>query len=155
MSSECPEPGTATSVVPGERHADRLALAAVAVHREEAAVHARRRDAVLAVRARPVAVGERRDHEIAPGDVLHLGPDVLDDADELVADPVRFGRLDHSPVGPQVRAAHAGRDDPHQRVIRMLYAGVRDVLDPDVARGMDEGGAHGCSWEVGGWDPCR
>jgi hypothetical protein len=36
--------------------------------------------------ARPVAKGERGDDEIALGDVVHLVADVLDDADELVAD---------------------------------------------------------------------
>ena len=49
----------------GERDAHRLALAAVAVGRVEAAGDAGRRDAVPAVRARAVAERERRDHEVA------------------------------------------------------------------------------------------
>ena len=86
---------------------------------------------------------ERRDHEVADRERRHVGADVLDDADELVPDAVRLGRLGHAAVGPQVRPADAGGGDAHQRVGRPLDRGVGHVLDPDVAGGVDQGGAHG------------
>jgi hypothetical protein len=99
----------------GQRHADRLALAAVAIAREHAAVHARRRHVVPAVRARAIAVDVRRDDEIARGDAGHVGADVLDDADELVADRPRLERR-VAAVEPEVRPADAGDDDADDRV---------------------------------------
>ena len=50
---------------------------------------------------------------------VHLGADVLDDADELVADGAD-GVLGLAPVVPEVRAAHAGQHHPHDRVGRLL-----------------------------------
>src|SRR4051812_45573321 len=82
-------PGTHPHGIPragGGGAADRLALAAAAVGRVEAAVHAGRRDPVAAVRARVVAEAQRRDHRVAFLDLAPLGAGVLDDAYELVAD---------------------------------------------------------------------
>src|SRR3954453_2454662 len=99
----------------GERDAYGLALAAVAVLREEAAGQARGRDAVLAVRAGAVAVGERGDDEVALLDLLDVGADILDDADELVPDGA--GReLGLTAVEPEVGAADARQDDTYDRV---------------------------------------
>ena len=99
----------------GQRHADRLALAAVAVHREHAAVHARARHVVAAVRARVVAEDVRRDDEIALGDARHVGADVLDDTHELVPDRPRLERR-VAAVEPEVRPADARDDDADDRV---------------------------------------
>jgi len=125
----------------GERHAYGLALAAVSVLREEAAVGARRRDAVAAVRAGPVAEGERRDDEIALLDVLDAGPDVLDDAGELVADrPALERRV--AAVVPEVRSADAGQDDAHDRIGWLGDHGIAAFLDGDRVGFVEDGSTH-------------
>ena len=84
--------GVATRVPSASGHAGVLALtavdrAAVAVlGAPEAAVRAGGLDAGPAVRAGVVGVHERRDDEVAGADGADLGADLLDDADELVAD---------------------------------------------------------------------
>ena len=55
-------------------------------------------------------------------DVAHLGADVLDDADELVADRAGLERR-VAAVVPEVRAADAGEDDADDRVGRLAMAG--------------------------------
>ena len=63
-----------------------------------------------------------RDDEVALRDVRDLGADVLDDADELVAD--RAGRERRvAAVVPEVRAADAGEHDADDRVGRLAEAG--------------------------------
>ena len=122
----------------GERHAHGLALAAVhAAVGPEAAVDAARGDARPAVRAGAVAVGEGGDDDVALVERADLGADVLDHADELVADrPVRLvGRL--APVEPQVRAADAGEHDAHDGVGRLDDLGIGALGDFDLA-GLDE-----------------
>ena len=126
----------------GERDADRLALAAVAVGRVEAAGDAGGRDAVPAVRARAVAEGERRDDEVALADVRDVGADVLDDADELVADRPGLERR-VAAVVPEVRAADAGEHDADDRVGRLDDGRVGPVADLDPV-GFDE---EGCTHE--------
>jgi hypothetical protein len=86
---------------------------------EAAAAGAVRLEAVLARRAGAIAVGERRDDEITRRKVRDRRTDCLDDADELVADAAD-GVLVDAAVVPQVRAAHATPDDPHDRVSRLL-----------------------------------
>ena len=143
------EPGDRDQRAVGHRDPHGLALAAVdrqallVLPAPPGAVHARRLHAVAAVRAGAVRQRERRDHEVADRQRRHVGAEVLHDAHELVPDPVRLGRLDHAPVRPQVRPAHAGGGDAHERVGRPLDRGVGNVLDPDVTGGVDQSGAHG------------
>ena len=73
----------------------------------------------------------------------HVGADVLDDADELVAHPAAgLGRL-QSIVRPEIAAADAGAGDADEGVGRLLDGGVGDVLDPNVA-----GAEHDCCSHV-------
>src|SRR5271165_1902841 len=117
MSGRCS--GHRDEAAAGERDAYRFALAAVGVAvAERPARDAMRRDPGEAVGTRHVAVHERGDHQVAPGDAVDLGADVLDDADELVAD--RADRVwGFAPVVPQVRAAHAAEHDAHYGVGRL------------------------------------
>ena len=94
-----------------------------------------------AVRARHVAVHERGHHEVARGDAVDLGADVLDDADELVADrPDRVGRL--APVVPEVRPADAAEHDAHDRVGRLLDGRVGPLADGDGVRAVEDRCSH-------------
>jgi hypothetical protein len=126
----------------GQRDADRLALSAVAVGRIDAAVHARRRDPVAAVRARVVAKHERSDDEIVVADLLDLGADVFDNADELMADRSRLERR-VAAVEPKVRAADAGQRDAHDGIGGLAQAGVGPVADLDAMGLVEDGCTHG------------
>jgi hypothetical protein len=64
---------------------------------------------MAAVHAGAVADRERGDDEIALADGPDVGADLLDEADELVADALRAGDRRDAAVGPQVRPADAGR----------------------------------------------
>ena len=96
-----------------------------------------------AMRAGVVADGKRADDEVAGAQAAHLQPDLLDHPDELVADRPGLGHLVDPAVGPQVGAAHAGGDDADDRVRRGKNRGVRDVVEADVARGVQDGRLHG------------
>src|SRR4051794_4579711 len=90
------------------------------------------------MRAGPVAVGERRDHEVALLDVPDVGADVLDDADELVPDRTRFeGGL--AAVEPEVGAADAREHDADYGIGRLGDGGVGALGDRD-GKGFVEGG---------------
>ena len=125
----------------GQRDADRLALAAVAVGGVEATRLAGGRDAVPAVRAGPVAVCERGDDEVTRLDVPHVAADVLDDADELVADRAGL-ELGVAAVVPEVRSADAGHEDAHDRVGGLLEGGVGPVAGLDALGLMEDGCSH-------------
>ena len=107
-----------------------------------------------AVRARAVAEGERRDHEVARCEVGDVGADVLDDADELVADRAGLERR-VAAVVPEVRAADAGEHDAHDRVGRLDDDRVGPVAGLDRVGLVEDGCTHGlhisaCSRAVGG-----
>jgi hypothetical protein len=125
----------------GEGDAHRLTLAAVAVGPVEAAGDARGRDAVATVRAGAVAERERRDHEVAALHFRDVGADVLDDADELVADRARLERR-VAAVVPQVRAADARERDTHDRVGRLDDDGVGPVAGLDAVGFNEESCTH-------------
>jgi transcriptional regulator with XRE-family HTH domain len=135
--------GDAHERAAGERDADRLSLAAVDLAvAERTAGDAGDGRPVLAVRAGAVAVDERSDHEIALGDAVHVGADVLDDADQLVADgPGGVGRL--AAVVPEVRAAHAGEYDPNHGVGPFLDDRVGPLADLDGAGPLEDRSSHG------------
>ncbi len=63
-------------------------------------------------------------------------------ADVLVADREAGLDLHAAVVDVQVRAAHAGRLDAYDRVLRVEQLGVRAILDADDARGLECDGAH-------------
>jgi hypothetical protein len=128
----------------GQRDAHALALATIAVHREEPAGRARAGDPVPAVRAGAVAERERRNHEIALRDVPYRRADVLDDADELVTDRPRLERR-FAAVVPQVRPAHARQDHAHDRVGRLLDRRVRALGKGDRAGLVEHSSAHLCA----------
>src|SRR5690606_7302804 len=98
--------------------ADVLSLAAVdevsvAVRATEATtVGAGGLHSCLAVRAGVVGPEERGDDEVARTHGVHGAPDLLDHADELMADAARLAHRGAAAVGPQVGAAYARRDRP-------------------------------------------
>lgn len=57
-------------------------------------------------------------------------------SDALVADGRAGGRLIDSAIGPQVRTADAGPDDPHDRIRGLLDLWVWGLFEADAA-GMD------------------
>lgn len=125
-----------------EWHTDALALAAVeAMVAVGAAVQAVRGPAGAADGARPVAEGERRDHDVADVQVAHIGPDGIDDAHELMADRAYVvGRK--AAVVPEVRPADAGQGHADDRVGRLLDDGIRTGADGDVAGAVVDRGTH-------------
>ena len=133
----------------GQRDPHVLALGAVqgAAVRVGAAepldLRAGRGDALAAVHAGAVADRERRDHEVALAQGGHPGAGLLDDADHLVADRVRVGRRAQTAPGPQVGAADAGRDDPHDGVGGQLDPRVGAALPADVTRRVPHRCMHG------------
>ena len=126
----------------GERDAHRLALAAVAVGGVEAAGDAGGGDAVAAVRTGAVAERERRDDEVAALDVRDVAADVLDHADELVADRAGLERR-VAAVVPEVRPADAGEYDADDRVGRLDDERVAPVADLDTVGFDEESCTHG------------
>ena len=74
-----------------------------------------------------------------------------DRADVLVAD--REARLDlHAAVEDvQVRAAHARRLDPDDRVVGVEQLGLGAILDADHAGGLEGDGSHRLGGEPTGW----
>src|SRR5450830_1844716 len=111
-----------------------------------AELRARGVDPVATVHARVVADREGRDHELAGAHRTDVRTDLLDDPDELVADPVRLLGGPDPAVRPEVGAAHARCHDAHDRVGRQDDAGVGDRLEADVEGAVDDGGAHGMAF---------
>jgi hypothetical protein len=82
-------------------------------------------------------------HELARLDVLDLAPDLLDDAGVFVAHRGRpVDRVDPA-IGPQVRAADAGRGQADDRVAWFDDLGVVAFFNPDVAGGIQDSTTHG------------
>ena len=73
---------------------------------------------------------------------MTLGPDLLDYADELVADAVRLGGGDDPAVWPQVGAADTGGDDANDRVAPGGEDRVGNFLDADVPFAVDDSRKH-------------
>jgi hypothetical protein len=71
---------------------------------------------------------------------VHLGADLFDDAHELVTDAVRLFRGGDAAIGPQIGPADARGDDTNDRVGTGGQDGIGDVLDADVAGGVDDSG---------------
>jgi len=107
-----------------------------------AAVAAGRMQALGAEVAGVVGPHERRDDDVARLQRRDVAADVLDDADELVADPVAVLRLRLGAVGPQVAPADTGAQHAHHRVGWFAQRGVGHVLDPHVACAVDQSCSH-------------
>jgi hypothetical protein len=132
----------------GQRDTHGLALGAVDVAGgPEPAADARGVQALAAVLAGPVGVGERRDDQVALLHDGHVGAGVLDHAEELVPHSCRPIRSGHGVVRVQVAAADAGPHHADQGVGGLLDDRIRDVLDTDVAGCVHER----CSHEVPCW----
>src|SRR6266508_3820659 len=127
----------------GLRNTHRLALPSVdAVPGPPAAVQARSLQSLLAEDAAAVRPRERCDDRVADRDGADVGADGLDDADELVAHALTGLAGLHLAVGPEVAAADAGAGDADEGVGRFDDAGVRHVLDADVAGAVHDSCAH-------------
>ena len=85
----------------------------------EAAVEAGGLQALSAELAGAVGPGERSDDEVALLHRPHVGADVLDDADELVAHAAAGRAGLHLLVRPQIAAADAGAGDANEGVGRL------------------------------------
>jgi hypothetical protein len=94
--------------------------------------------------ARVVRGEEGPDNKLADPDVLHVGPDILDDAHVLVPHGDRSVEAVGAAVGPQVRPAHACRDQFDDRVGGLLDGGLVTLFDAGVSRGVHDRCAH--SW---------
>ena len=127
----------------GLRNAHRLALAAVEVRSApEATVQAGGVQPFSAEDAGAVGPRERRDDEVAGLHRAYVGPDGVDDADELVAHPAAgLARL-HLVVRPEVAAADAGAGNAEKRIGWFRDPGVGDVLDPDIPGAVHDGCFH-------------
>ena len=79
---------------------------------------------------------------------MNVGPDVLDDADQLVADRPRLKRR-LAAVVPEIRPAHAGEYDPHHGVSRLPDHGIGALGDLDPAGFDKHSGAHGYASSIG------
>ena len=87
------------------------------------------------------------EHAVADRDARHVvaGGDHL--ADELVADHEAGLDLDPPVVDVEVRAADAARLDADDRVVGREQLGLRDLVDLDLARGLEGDRAH--RWSLG------
>ena len=72
---------------------------------------------------------------------LHIGADLLDHTDVLVSHHLVVGGLNPA-IGPQVRAADAGRGKLDDRVGGLDDLRVFTLLDPDVASGIHDYATH-------------
>src|ERR671916_694888 len=86
---------------------------------------------------------ERADDELVRLDQTHLAADLLDDADVLVAHRCRLRHRVGAAVGPEVRAAHAGRREPDEGVGRLDDRRVRALLGTHVPGAVKHGSSHG------------
>src|SRR6185437_415089 len=109
--------------------AGQLGLGADGAHQD--AVHAVRLVAGLANVAGVVGRPERADDEVAHLHGAHLGPELLHDADVLMAHHLVIDRLGAT-VRPQVAAADAGRGQADDRVGRLDDRRVGALLDAHV-----------------------
>src|SRR5215218_1609345 len=97
--------------------------------------------AEVAVPARDV---ERDDDPVSGLYVLHVGPDLLDDAHRLVPEDVALphDRTEFA-VQVEVRAADGGRGDADDGVRRLLDHGVGHFVHPHVLFAVPHDGLHG------------
>jgi hypothetical protein len=104
--------------------------------------YARGGQPLVAELARAVRDRERHDDDVATFDAAHLGADLLDDPDRLVAHALAGLARCHRVVRPQIAAADAGADDADDRVSWLGDCRVPDALDADVAGAVHHGRFH-------------
>src|SRR5207248_10704629 len=85
---------------------------------------------------------ERADHELAGPDRPDARAGLLDDTGVLVAHRGRPGYGLDPAVGPQVRAAHAGRREPDDGIGGLFDLRVFAPLDADIPGGIEHSSAH-------------
>ena len=144
-----PRPGDLHERCVSERNPDGLALSAVhAVIAVTAALEAIRLPARTAQRRTSRRCRVNGVTTKSPGfKVADIGADLVDDADELVADRAQIvGR--EAAVVPQVRPAHAGKRDADDRVRWVLDHGVRAFADREVAWAAEDRGFHARAADV-------
>src|SRR5512135_2281410 len=88
-----------------------------------------------------VAVDERGDDQVTRRQPVDVGADLLDNADELVADRADRVRA-LPPEVPQVGPAHAGQHDAHDRVRRRFDDRVKALADLDDTGPAEDSGFH-------------
>ena len=123
----------------GERDAGQLGLGADGAHQD--AMHAVGLVAGLADLAGVVGRAEGADDEVADLDGADLGPDLLDDADVLVAHHLVLDRLGAA-VRPKIAAADAGRGQPDDRIGRFDDLRVLALLDAHVPWPVHDNSTH-------------
>ena len=128
-----------------ERDSHRLALTAVhPIRTPVTPVQTGGVDAGAAVRAGAVTPDEGRDDDVTGPHRQHLAANSLHHTKELVSDPARPARPGPGPsVRPQVTAADAGEEHPHDGVRRLEQDGIWHVLHPDVEPAVDDRRLHG------------
>ena len=89
-----------------------------------------------------VRMQEAAHHEVARLDRRHGVPDRLDDAAVLVPDRGRPWYRRDPAVAPEVRAADAGGDGPHDGVRRLDDRGLGTLLVVDVPGCVNHGSEH-------------
>jgi hypothetical protein len=124
----------------GPGHAQHLGLSADTAHQHP--IETARLESGLADLAGVVRCPERSHDEVARLDGVHLGADLVDHTDVLVALRHRLRHGHNSPPGPQVGAAHAGRDHPDHSIGGLLDPRVRAFLDPYIPRPMHHYSEH-------------
>src|SRR5438477_7346471 len=132
----------------GEGHAHSLCLTPIhAVVAERTPGNAVPRPSCAAIDASAVVVCERGDNEVADSDVVHFCPDLLDHADELVADWAERVR-GLSTVVPEVGATHARQHDADDCVGRRDDLWVGPLADLDRAWSREDSSTHGYASSV-------
>ena len=89
-----------------------------------------------------VSPDERGNDKIASVESKHVRTNVFDDADKLVADALTMLRCSHRPVWPKVATADTRTDYPDESVGGLPNLRVRDGLDSDVSRTVDDRCSH-------------
>ena len=105
-------------------------------------VGARRLIARLTVRTRVVGRGKRSDHELAALDRRDGAADLFDDAAIFVTHGDWVAGRVETAIGPQIRPADARGRQPDHGIRRLDDAGVRTLVNADVARTVENCSSH-------------
>ena len=108
-----------------------------------ATVQARRAHTIEAIRARHIAVVERRNDEVADLHRRDILADGFNDPHELMADSFRFGGGGNAAVRPQIRTAHAGSNNPHDSITAGGEHRIGHLFEPNIPFTMNHSCAHG------------
>ncbi len=96
-----------------------------------------------AVRAVTTSEGRGYNDPIAYPQVPDLGADLLDDTDTLVAeDRTRLHPRQRAADHVQVRSAYRAGGEPHNRIRRVLYLRLLNVVEPYVSYAVENNRFH-------------